>query len=340
MDKEKRNALVESFDPDNSVAKNAGVFGLPFEFEESEVILYPVPWEVTVSYREGTANGPYQVFQASSQLDLYDHDFGEIWKKGIHMLNAHVGDIAKLNGNLRPIAKKHIDALEQGAAAQEGVLTHVNEACFHLNDTVKNVCASLIEGEHKVGLVGGDHSSPLGYMEALVDKYGAFGILQIDAHCDLRDAFEGFTYSHASIMHNILAYSNEVELVQVGIRDYSKGEKDRIDSDDRITTFFDADMKRSMLSGGTWQQQVDKIIEALPSKVYVSFDIDGLSPDLCPLTGTPVPGGLSFDQASYLLWNLKESGKEIIGFDLCEVGNAQWDGMVGARVLYKLCGLL
>jgi len=340
MDKEKRDALIERFDPDNSVATNAGVFGLPFELEESEIVLYPVPWEVTASFREGTANAPYQIFQASPQLDLYDHDFGEVWKKGIHMLNAHVGDIAKLNANLRPIAKKHIDALEQGANIAEDVLNHVNEACFHLNDTVKNVCASLLEQGHKIGLVGGDHSAPLGYMEALSDKYGAFGILQIDAHCDLREAYEGFTFSHASVMHNILAHNDEVQLVQVGVRDYSKGEKDRIDTDSRITTFFDADMKNALLSGSTWATQVEGIIEALPSKVYVSFDIDGLSPDLCPLTGTPVPGGLSFDQANYLMVKLKQSGKEVIGFDLSEVGNAQWDGIVGARLLYKLCGLL
>lgn len=340
MDKEKRDALIERFDPDNSVATNAGVFGLPFELEESEIVLYPVPWEVTASYREGTANAPYQIFQASSQLDLYDHDFGEVWKKGIHMLNAHVGDIAKLNANLRPIAKKHIDALEQGAEAAQEVLNHVNEACFHLNDTVKNVCASLMEQEHKIGLVGGDHSAPLGYMEALSAKYGAFGILQIDAHCDLREAYEGFTLSHASVMHNILAHNEEIELVQVGVRDYSKGEKNRIDTDSRITTFFDADMKKELLSGSTWATQVERIITALPSKVYISFDVDGLSPNLCPLTGTPVPGGLSFDQVNYLLVQLKESGKEVIGFDLSEVGNAQWDGIVGARLLYKLCGLL
>lgn len=340
MDKEKREAAIEGFDPDNSVATNAGIFGLPFEMEASEVVLYPVPWEVTVSFREGTANGPYQIFQASSQIDLYDHDFGEVWKRGLHMLNAHVGDIAKLNANLRPIAKKHIDALEQGGEPQEEVVNHVNEACFHLKDTVKNVCVSLLEQDHKVGLVGGDHSSPLGYIEALADKHGSFGILQIDAHCDLREAYEGFTYSHASIMHNVLAYNDQLQLVQVGVRDYSKGEKERVDSDNRITTFFDADIKRRLFEGGSWKQEVDAIISALPSKVYVSFDIDGLSPDACPLTGTPVPGGLSFEQVSYLLHRLKESVKEVIGFDLCEVGNGEWDGIVGSRVLYKLSGLL
>ncbi len=340
MDKNKRDEIVAAFDPDNSIATNAGIYGLPFELEESEIVLYPVPWEVTVSYREGTANGPYQIFQASPQLDLYDHHFGEVWKRGLHMLTAHVGDMAKLNNNLRPIAKKYIESLENGAEPDQGVLDHVNEACFHLKDTVKNVCASLLNEGHKIGLVGGDHSTPLGYIEALADEHESFGILQIDAHADLRDAYEGFTYSHASIMHNALAYSDEIRLVQVGIRDYSKGEKERMDADVRITTFFDADMKAAEFSGKTWNDQVDEIIAALPEKVYISFDADGLSPDLCPATGTPVPGGLSFDQAAHILVKLKESGKQVIGFDLNETGNAEWDGTVSARLLYKMCGVL
>ncbi len=74
----------------------------------------------------------------------------------------------------------------------------------------------------------------------------------------------------------------------------------------------------------------------LPSLVYISFDIDGLSPALCPNTGTPVPGGLEFDQAAYLIQQVFKSGRKIIGFDLCEVGNAEWDASVGARILWEL----
>ncbi|MBI1183646.1 agmatinase [bacterium] len=339
MDKEKRNETIAGFDPDNSVATNAGIFGLPFALEESEIVLYPVPWEVTVSYREGTANGPYQIFTASPQLDLYDHHFGEIWKKGIHFFTAHVGDMAKLNNNLRPIAKKYIESLEQGGGAQKEVLSHINEACFQLKETVKSVCTSLLNEGHKIGLVGGDHSTPLGYIEALAERHEHFGILQIDAHADLRDAYEGFVYSHASIMHNALAISENISLTQVGIRDYSKGERERMENDTRITTFFDADIKEAAFAGKTWSSQVEEIIHTLPDKVYVSFDADGLCPDLCSATGTPVPGGFSFEQAVFLLVKLKESGKEIIGFDLNETGNAEWDGTVSARLLYKMCGM-
>lgn len=340
MDEEKRAARIAAFDANNSIATNAGVFGLPFEFDESEIILYPVPWEVTVSSDSGTVNGPYQIFKASPQLDLYDHHFGEVWRKGIHWLGAHVGDIAKLNANLRGISGPYIEALEQGSDPREDVLNHVNEACFQLKETVKSVTASLLEEGRKIGLVGGDHSTPQGYLEALSDKLGGFGILQIDAHADLREAYLGFTHSHASIFHNVLAYNEQVTLTQLGVRDYSVGEKSRIDSDDRITCFFDGDVKRAMLEGATWKDQVDGVIATLPDRVYVSLDADGLSPENCPNTGTPVPGGYSYDQVVYLIEALHSSGKEVIGFDLSETGDGALDGVVSARLLYKLCGLL
>lgn len=340
MDEEKRAARIAAFDPDNSITTNSGIFGLPFEFDESEIILYPVPWEVTVSSESGTVNGPYRIFKAAPQLDLYDHDFGEVWRKGIHWLGAHVGDIAKLSANLRGISEPYIQALEQGGEPREDVIQHIDNACFQVKETVKSVSKSLLEEGRKIGLVGGDHSTPQGYLEALIDKYEDFGVLQIDAHADLREAYLGFTHSHASIFHNILAYSDRVQLTQLGVRDYSMGEKKRIDSDDRITCFFDADLKREAFDGVTWKTQVEKVIDTLPAKVYVSLDVDGLSPENCPATGTPVPGGFSYEQVAYLLKQLQNSGKEIIGFDLSETGNGTLDGTVSARLLYKLCGLL
>lgn len=337
---EKRKQVVDLFDPDNSVATNTGIFGLPFGFDESEIMLYPVPWEATVSFRSGTASGPIHIYEASSQIDLFDHHFGEVWKKGIYWFDAHISEILRLNNNIRPIAQQYITAIEQGINVAQDILDHLNNTCHELKEMVKNVCTSFLADNRKVGIVGGDHSTPQGYLEALSDKHGEFGILQIDAHADLREAYEGFTYSHASIFHNILAYNEKLNLVQVGVRDYSAGERKRIEESENITTFFDADLQAERFEGKTWQQQCNAIINALPQKVYVSFDIDGLTPDCCPETGTPVPGGLSFVQVGYLLNALKEHKKEIIGFDLSETGAAQWDGIVSSRLLYKLCGLL
>jgi agmatinase len=106
-----------------------------------------------------------------------------------------------------------------------------------------------------------------------------------------------------------------------------------------VAIFYDSFLKEGMNDGKSWKKQCKKIVAQLPQKVYISFDIDGLDPKLCPGTGTPVPGGLEFDQAVYLLKALVRSGREIIGFDLVEVapGESEWNGNVGARLLYKLC---
>ena len=192
-----------------------------------------------------------------------------------------------------------------------------------------------------VGLVGGDHSIPLGYLRALPNFYARFGVLQIDAHADLRKAYQGFTYSHASIMYNALKIPAVNALVQVGIRDLCEEENEVIRrARGRVVTFFDEDIKSAMYSGRTWDNVCDKIIEALPENVYISFDIDGLDPKLCPGTGTPVPGGLEFYQVIHLLKRLAVAGKRIIGFDLNEVAPSKdndWDANVGARMLYQLC---
>ena len=161
---------------------------------------------------------------------------------------------------------------------------------------------------------------------------------------DLRIAYEGFTYSHASIMYNALQISQITKLVQVGIRDFCEQEVEVVQNQgNRVVVHTDMDMKADAFEGKTWQQQCDQIIAALPQKVCVSFDIDGMYSWYCPNTGTPVPGGFSFEQATYLLSKLANSGKEIIGFDLVEVApgeNDDWDGNVGARMLFHMCGML
>jgi agmatinase len=196
----------------------------------------------------------------------------------------------------------------------------------------------LIQDGKKVCVLGGEHSTPLGLIEAMGDNYESFGILQIDAHADLRDAYEGFEQSHASIMFNALKIENLTHLVQVGIRDLCEDEVQVINEDDRITTFYDWDMKSEQFQGVSWHKICEEIINKLPQNVFISFDIDGLLPSLCPNTGTPVPGGLSFEQATYLLQMLADSKKNIIGFDLNEVapGADEINVIVGARILMEL----
>jgi agmatinase len=134
-------------------------------------------------------------------------------------------------------------------------------------------------------------------------------------------------------------------LVQVGVRDYSREERRYCESlGSRARVHYARDLFRMQADGQSFGGIAAEILRPLPERVYVSFDIDGLDPPYCPNTGTPVPGGLSFDQACYLLEELAFSGRQVIGFDLCEVapdpGGGEWDANVGARLLYKLCGCL
>ena len=222
-------------------------------------------------------------------------------------------------------------------------LRRINEASAELNDYVYGEAKRWLDAGKKVGVVGGDHSVPLGLIRAVAGRYPGVGILHVDAHADLREAYEGFTYSHASIMYNALHEAPGVgALVQVGIRDFCDEELEVARADERVVQFTDYELAAAQFEGETWRTVCDRIVAALPRQVYVSFDIDGLSPDNCPHTGTPVPGGLSFREAVYLLAAVVESGREIVGFDLCEVGplrDGEWDANVGARVLYKLCNL-
>ena len=167
-----------------------------------------------------------------------------------------------------------------------------------LYNWVKELTCRLLKDGKKVGLIGGDHSTPLGYISALADIHENFGILQIDAHADLRDAYEGFIHSHASIMYNVVQRFPQVsKLVQVGVRDLCNEEMVFMRSTNgRISTFFDKDIKEAQYEGRTWRDICSDIIKDLPQKVYISFDIDGLDPKLCPHTGTPVPGGLKWSK--------------------------------------------
>ncbi|MBK7965323.1 MAG: agmatinase family protein [Bacteroidetes bacterium] len=338
---------IRNFDQNGPALESANVFGLPFTSEESDIILIPVPWEATVSYGGGTSKGPDAIFEASSQVDLLHPEFKDLWKVGISMEKGS-NDLAKQSKSLKKNVSKIIDALEKGRdisrdAKMMAQLDAVNEgSAVMINEVYRQTSTWLKKGK-LVGLVGGDHSTPLGFFKALADKYPTYGILQIDAHMDLRNSFEGFTYSHASIMYNALEISQISKLVQVGIRDFCAEENEYVKkSKSRVEVFSYAEVSKNKFEGVSWKKQCDQIIGALPQHIYISFDIDGLDPKLCPNTGTPVPGGFEFHEITYLLSELAKSKKKIISFDLNEVspGKDDWDGNVGARMLFHLCGVL
>ncbi len=339
---------ISRFNPDSVGLRNGNLFGLPFSYEESKIALLPVPWDVTVSYGEGTSEGPQAILEASPQLDFFDPDLPEAWKIGF-FLNPVSAEWRKLNRSLRSRASEYIRFLEEGGdiaqnPAMQTIQAEVNTACDMLRQRVMERTSEMLDEGKLVGLLGGDHSTPLGFIQALARRYTSFGILQIDAHADLRKAYEGFEYSHASIMYNVLQTTPQVtRLVQVGIRDICAEEAAYADnSAGRIRIFYDRELKAAAYEGRHWKSLCEEIIAELPDLVYLSFDIDGLDPRFCPHTGTPVPGGLEFEQAVYLFRLLVASGKKIIGFDLNEVspGEDEWDANVGARMLWKLCVFL
>jgi len=329
---------IKKFNPSGSGAIYDGIFGLPFEVEESKIVLVPVPWEVTVSYGEGTAHGPKAILNASKQVDLYDPINPNGWKEGIAMKEIPL-NILKKNKEVRKKTLKYFKKYEEGKIDKK-LQIEINKECFSVKNYVKEITEKLINEDKIVGIIGGDHSVPLGYLESLANKYESFGILHIDAHADLRDAYEGLEYSHASIFFNALKIKNITKLVQIGVRDFCEEEFNLIQKEkNRISLFTDYEIKKAIFEGKTLKEKYSEIISCLPNDVYVSFDIDGLIPYLSPNTGTPVIGGFTVEELVFLFEEILSSGRKIIGFDLSEVsqGKGDWDGNVGARLVYKLC---
>lgn len=339
---------LSQFDHNDAANPNNNIFGLPFTEEDADLIILPVPWEATVSYRAGTARAPEHIFKASFQVELYDNDTNDAWRRGIYMVDTDRKILLK-SDYLRKEAELYINYIAQDENVNDNkfmckTLREVNEGSVFLNNWVYEQTKSLLDQGKLVGLLGGDHSTPLGYYKALGEKHGDFGILQIDAHLDLRESYEGFIYSHASVMFNALKEIPQIKkLVQIGVRDYGDNELNVVNnSEGRVVCFFYKDMRESMYEGKTWQMVVNEIVDQLPQIIHISFDIDGLDPKLCRNTGTPVMGGFETEQVFYLVRKILQSGRKVIGFDLVEVGMSTTEGdeNTGARVLYKLCNFL
>lgn len=333
--------LPESFDPDAAAGAESGIYGLPFAPEDSKVVVVPVPFEATTSYGGGTSTGPRAVFEASKQVDLFDQETGRPYAAGIAMLDVPK-NVLRWNAEAKKIAASVIDKGGVVNRATRAAAEKVNAYGERVNEWVYARTTALVEQGKMAVILGGDHSVPFGAIRAYAEKHPGLGILHLDAHADLRDAYEGFTWSHASIFNNVMRRIDGVgKLVQVGVRDLGQAERAMIDrSDGRIVTFYDADLAAKKEDGVPFARLADEIVAALPDEIYLSWDIDGLDPTLCPGTGTPVPGGLSWNEAIGLLRAIGRSQKRIVGLDLCEVspGETEWDANVGARLLYKMIG--
>jgi agmatinase len=337
--------ILRDYDPNAIGIDNGNLLGLPFDYESADIIVFGVPWEATVSYGAGTAAAPQRILEASRQLDVFDFDNPEGWKQGIYMV-AISAEIQQQSDRVREQVTQIIACLERGDRVEENpeltqLLHGINQEGQSVNQWLLEQTRSALKDGKKVAVIGGDHSVPLGYLQALSEVYSEFGILHIDAHADLRNAYEGFQYSHASIMFNALKLPQISKLVQVGIRDLCHDEVELIQrSKGRISPYYDPMLKQKLYAGASWLELCQQIVAELPQQVYISFDVDGLDPKLCPQTGTPVPGGLELEQTFCLFREVVNSGRQIIGFDVAEVGDGEWDANVGARAVYKLCNLM
>lgn len=337
---------LQDFNPNGVGVDNGNYFGMPFTPEDAQLVLISAPWDVTSSYGAGSSYAPDAIIEASTQLDFYDPVSPDEWRKGIATAEIDY-DIQELSERLRSDAEKVIEHLEEGGDPEAESIARkvrrINEGSFRINDNIYTQAQRWMSQGKIVGLVGGDHSTSFGAIKAVGEACGSMGVLHFDAHCDLRECYEGFEHSHASIMFNVLKDVPEVsKIVEVGVRDFCDDELALVCSTDRVEMFDDYSLSMAKFGGRSWLSLCEEIVERLPEQVYISMDIDALSIEYCPNTGTPVVGGLSFNEAVCLMDCVARSGRRIVGFDMVEVVptlDNKIDASVGARMLYKMCGI-
>ncbi len=343
--KKTKEEKIEAFNA-NWVGETTGsIFGLPFTLDEADVVIIPVPWDVTVSSAGGTWEGPGNILNQSPQIDLFDEAVPNPWKAGIAM-EPIPDQLIKLNRKLRNKTEDYIHWLEHNPAAplprkMARIVEKVNLHSDLLCQALKEKAMNYLNQDKLPVLLGGDHSTPLGLLMALAEKYSQFGIVQIDAHADLRPRFMGFTHSHASVMHNASTIENISSFVPVGIRDLCDQEAQFMkEHPTRFYPYYARNLKIRRFEGESWKSICEEIVSKLPQNVYISIDIDGLDPSQCLTTGTPVPGGLQYWESIYLFETIVASNRTIIGFDLVETGPGPIDGIVACRILYKTIALM
>lgn len=345
-------AFPDDFDVDAPADPDGGFLGLDPDPAGSAVALLAAPFDATTSYRGGARLGPEAILAASHQVELRCPLFGETWRQGLWW-SGEVTGVRSLQQEVVDAARRVIALGGEvaGQAALQADLEAVNQAGAQVNEWIRGAVVTQLDLGRLPVLIGGDHSVPFGAIAAVAERHPGVGLLHIDAHADLRAGFEGFTWSHASILHNVLEHLDVGPLVQLGLRDLGTAELERIDnSEGRIRALFDRDWQRAKLMGRDLAALIDEQLDALPQEIYLTVDIDGLDPTLCPHTGTPVPGGFLWHELDLILERLAASGKRVRGLDLVEVAPAptpldadgqptdSWDAIVGARLLYRLIG--
>lgn len=266
------------------------------DFDRSRVIVWPVSYEGTVSFGTGTGDGAMAIVDASRNMELYEEETdAEVFKIGIHTL-------------------PEFAPLETPESMMDGLY----------EETVR-----LLKSDKFLCMLGAEHSVSAPVIRAHAEKFHNLSVLQIDAHADLRDKYDGTPHSHASIMARVVK-DLRIPSVQVGIRSISADEARSL-ADGLPTKIYWA---KDIVGRTDW---IDEAIEHLTENVYLTIDIDGLDPSLVPTTGTPEPGGLGWYETLYLIRKLAEK-KRIVGMDLVEFSkteNSDAPAFLCAKLVYK-----
>lgn len=267
--------------------------GVQSVLESSKIVLLPVGFDKTTTYKKGTDKGPKAIIEASRNLELYDIETKtEVYLEGIHT------------------------AEEISCETSEEMLETVYES-------VKN----LLFQEKFIVTVGGEHSISLAPVRAHAEYFEKISVLQFDAHTDLAFAYQGNPYSHGSVMKRVKELKNVEKIISVGIRSMAKEEVHEIASEN---TFY-----AHQLDENNW---MEKVIDRLTDKVYITFDLDVFDSSIMPSTGTPEPGGISWHMAAKLLKKVAEE-KNVIGFDvveLCPIPEIWAPDFLSAKLIYKI----
>ena len=265
-------------------------------FDTAQILVLPVAYEGTVSYGGGTGAGAMAIIEASRNMELYEEETdAEVYKIGIHTLEEFAPQ-------------------KTPEAMMDALYEHSKE---------------ILKSDKFLCMLGGEHSVSAPIIRAHAEKYHNLSVLQIDAHADLRDEYDGTKHSHASIMARVVK-DLRIPSVQVGIRSISADEARAIDSGLPTKIFWAKDI----VGRTDW---IDEAIDGLTENVYLTIDIDGLDPSLVPTTGTPEPGGLGWYETLTLIRKLAKR-KRVVGMDLVEFSkaeNSDAPAFLCAKLVYK-----
>jgi agmatinase len=265
-------------------------------FDKSRVVVWPVAYEGTVSYGAGTGAGAMAIVDASRNMELYEEETGsEVYKIGIHTLEEF---------GPRPTPEAMMDSL-YGRTKE------------------------LLQSDKFICMLGGEHSVSAPIIKAHAEKFHDMSVLQIDAHADLRDTYDGTPHSHASIMARVVK-DLRIPSVQVGIRSISGDEARSLNSGLPTKIFWAKDI----VGRTDW---IDRAVDSLTDNVYLTIDIDGLDPSLVPTTGTPEPGGLGWYETLALIRTLAKK-RRVVGMDLVEFSktdNSDAPAFLCSKLVYK-----